>query len=121
MHIGSFYHGDIIAAFQRHVPGSYVRDYRDRGGFITICRNYRDLLWHDQTTTRKVYRQAPAITLFNLPRGNITRRTLYHGLKLHRPGWLQEFERAGRHLTRLQKRLITQSLHVNQVFPDVTA
>ena len=119
MFCGSIEHGRIITAFQRHVPGVYVRDYRDRGGFITICRNYRDIRWGGQTTTSQVYRQAPAITLCNLPRGNVTKRSIFAGLKLHRPGWLQEFERAGRHLSDYQKRRITKELRVGEVFKGI--
>ena len=37
MYYGSIYHGDIISAFERHVPGCYVRDYREQGGFIAVC------------------------------------------------------------------------------------
>ena len=118
MHCGSLYHGDIITAFMRNVPGVYVRDYRDSGGYIVICRNYRDILWNDQTTTRKVERSVPAVTLFNLPRGYMTKRTLYAGLRLHRPGWKQEFRRAAQHLTDTQRRRIVRDLRAN-VFEGV--
>lgn len=119
MFCGSIPHDRIIEAFQRHVPGTYVRDYRDRGGFIVICRDYRDLPWRDQTTTRNVYRQAPATTLVNLPRGNVTSATLYRGLRLDRPGWRQEFRKAMRHLSEQQMRKITKTLKVGEVFPGI--
>ena len=119
MYYGSLYHGDIIAAFTRNVPGCYVRDYRDSGGFIVIARNYKSIPWRDQTTTCKVERSVPAITLMNLPRGHITRRTIFQGLRLHRPGWLQEFARAGSNLSDAQKRRITKDLRVHEVFEGV--
>ena len=116
MYHGSIPHDRIIAAFQKHVPGAYVRDYRDRGGFITICRDYRDIYWNDQTTTRNVYRQVPAKTLCNLPRGNVTAASLFEGVKLHRPGWRVEFKRARHHLSDNQMRRITKELGVGEIF-----
>lgn len=119
MYDGSIEHGKIIAAFQRCVPGCYVRDYRDKGGYIVIARGYQNLPWNDQTTTRRVYRQVPAVTLVNLPRGNVTPATRYIGLRLDRPGWRREFRRAAQHLTRNQMRRITRDLGVDEVFPGV--
>lgn len=119
MYHGALESGRIIAAFQRAVPDCYVRDYRSNGGYIVICRQYRNIMWRDQTTTRKVERQVPAITLVNLPRGNVTAPTLFAGLKLHRPGWRREFKRAMRHLSETQMRSITKSLAVGEVFPGI--
>ena len=119
MFYGSIPHDRIIEAFRRHVPGCYVRDYRDKGGYITVCRNYKDLPWNDQTTTRKVYRQVPAKTLLNLPRGNVTSATRYRGLALDRPGWRQEFRRAAGHLSDKQKRDITKTLRVGEIFQGI--
>jgi hypothetical protein len=115
---GSLYHGDIISAFQRHVPDCYVRDYRGSGGFITVCRNYRTIKWGGQTTTTPVEKSVPAITLLNLPRGNVTAKTLYMGLKLHRPGWRQEFRRARRHLTTGQIKAIERTLRMPGAFSE---
>ena len=112
-------HDRIIEAFRRHVPGCYVRDYRDQGGFITVCRDYKDLPWNDQTTTRKVYRQVPGVTLLNLPRGNVTSATRYISLALDRPGWRLEFRRASRHLSEIQMRGITKELKVGEVFQGI--
>lgn len=119
MFIGSIPHDRIIRAFERNVPGVYVRDYRERGGFIVICRDYKNIPWKGQTTTRKVERQVVATTLVNLPRGNVTAPTLYHGLKLHRPGWRREFRRAMAHLSEVQMRGITKTLGVGEVFPGI--
>ena len=116
MYNGSLETSRIISAFQRHVPGSYVRDYRDKGGFIVIARNYKTIKWGGQTTTTKVERQVPAITLVNLPRGFITAATRYKGLKLDRPGWRTEFRRAARHLSDSQMRRITRELRAGEVF-----
>lgn len=119
MYTGSFYSGDIIAAFQRSVPGCYVRDYRDRGGYIVICRDYKDIRWGGQTTTTKVERRIPATTLCNLPQGTVTAATRYIGLRHDRPGWRQEFRRASRHLSDAQMRRITRELGVRECFPSV--
>lgn len=119
MYPGSLEHDRIIRAFEHHVPGCYVRDYREKGGFIVICRDYRDIPWRDQTTTRNVYRQVPAVTLVNLPRGFVTAPTRYVGLKLDRPGWRSEFRKAMRHLSEDQMRGITEELGVGEVFPGI--
>src|SRR3990167_1768250 len=119
MYMGSLEHGRIIAAFQRHVPDVYVRDYRGGGGFITICRNYRTIKWADQMATSKVEKMIPAITLCNLPRGNVTAMSRFVGLKLDRPGWRQEFRRAARYLSYAQKRAITRDFRVGEVFYGV--
>ena len=119
MHIGSLSHDDVIRAFQNNVPGCYVRDYRDRGGFITICKNYRDIKWKDQLSGGNVYRQVPATTLVNLPKGTFTSATHYRGLSLERVGWRIEFRKAMRHLTQDQMLGITEDLNVQEVFPGV--
>lgn len=119
MYQGSLETGRIIAAFQRNVPDCYVRDYRERGGYIVVARHYRDIPWRDQTTTRKVYRQVPAVTLVNLPRGNVTAATRYIGLRMDRPGWREQFRKAMRHLSDAQMRRITRELGAGEVFPGV--
>lgn len=119
MYGGSIEHSRIIEVFTRNVPGSYVRDYRDSGGYIVIARDYKDLAWKDQTTTRKVYRQAPAVTLVNIPRGNVTAATRYVGLSLDRPGWREQFRKSMRHLSDVQMRKITKALGVGEVFPGI--
>jgi len=119
MYYGSIPHDRIIEAFRRHVPGCYVRDYRDNNGFITVCRNYRDLKWNDQTTTRQVYRQVPAVTLVNLPRGNVTAATHYRQFRLERPGWRVEFRRAAEHLSDTQMRKITKFIGAGEIFPGI--
>lgn len=119
MYQGSLSHDRIISAFERAVPGCYVRDYRENGGYIVIARNLRDIKWRDQTTTSKVERQVPATTLVNLPRGNVTAACRYAGLRLVRPGWRKEFRRAAEHLTHSQQKAITRILRVGEVFPGV--
>jgi hypothetical protein len=121
MYQGSIPHDRIINAFERAVPGCYVRDYRERGGFIVICRQYRDIKWRDQLSTSKVERQVPAVTLVNLPKGSVTAATLYHGMRLHRPGWRQQFRKAMAHLSDFQMRTITKMLKCGEVFPGVMA
>ena len=119
MYYGSIEHSRIISAFQHHVPGCFVRDYRDRGGFITICRGTRDIRWKDQLTSGKVYRTVPHVNLANLPRGNVTSATRFRGMALDRPGWRIEFRRAARHLSELQLRKITRELNVGEIFPGI--
>lgn len=120
MYYGSISHDRIIEAFRRFVPGCYVRDYRDNGGFITICKQYRDIKWNDQTTTRKTYRQVPAVTLVNLPKGQVTAATQYRGLRLVRPGWRLEFRlRAMQHLSESQMREITHFIGMGELFPGI--
>ena len=116
MYAGSLSHDDIIRAFERHVPGCYVRDYRDNGGYITVCRHYKNIRWGDQLDANRVERQVPAVTLVNLPRGFVTARTRYNGFRLDRPGWREEFRRASRHLSDDQMRNITEELGVGEVF-----
>ena len=119
MYYGSFEHGRIIEAFRRCVPDTYVRDYRDKGGYIVICKNYKDIKWKGQTTTTKVYEKVPAITLVNLPRGNVKSATIYRGLALIRPGWRLEFQRAAENLSYDQMKKITRFLGAGQVFHEV--
>ena len=119
MYDGSIAHDDIIRAFRDNVPGVYVRDYRDKGGFIVLCKGFKNLPWRDQISNRRVYVQVPALTLANLPKGFMTPRTRYVGLKLDRTGWRQEFERASRHLTVDQMRAITDDLGKGEVFSGV--
>lgn len=119
MYYGSIDHGKIIEAFRRNVPGCYVRDYRDNGGYIVVCRDYKDIPWRDQLSTRKVERQVPATTLVNLPRGNVTAATHFNGVRLVRPGWKREFRRAAKHLSEVQQRNITEFLGVGEVFPGI--
>jgi hypothetical protein len=119
MYQGSLPHDRIISAFQRHVPGAYVRDYRDRGGYITICRQLRTIKWGYQTTTTPEYHQVPATTLASIPRGNVTAATLYHGVRLFRPGWRAQFRKAMRFLSHNQMRAITKTLGAGEVFPGV--
>jgi hypothetical protein len=119
MYQGTFEHGQIIEAFQRCVPGTYVRDYRETGGYITICKGYKDIPWRDQTTTRNVEVQVPDKTLASLPRGNVTAATRYNGLRLDRPGWREQFRKSMRHLSRDQMKAITRFLGAGEVFPGV--
>jgi hypothetical protein len=119
MYYGSIETSRIIEAFTRSVPGSYVRDYRENGGFITICKDYRTIKWGDQQSTARVEKSVPATTLANLPRGWMTPDSKFIGLKLHRPGWRVEFKRARRHITEAQMKRITKMLRCGEVFRGV--
>jgi hypothetical protein len=119
MHAGSISHDDIIRAFTNHVPGSFVRDYRANKGFITVCRGLKSIKWRDQMSAPKVEKEVPAVTLVNLPRGFVTAQTQFMGIRLHRPGWRQEFRRASRYLSDDQMQAITEDLDVGEVFPGI--
>ncbi len=119
MYAGSLELGKIVNAFERCVPGCYVRDYRDRGGYVTLCRGYRNILWGDQADAGRVYRQIPNETLGSFPVGNVTAATHYHGIRLTRPGWRVEFRKAAEKLTRNQLKRITKILGMGEVFTGV--
>lgn len=120
MYDGTLEHGRIIEAFARNVPGTYVRDYRDNMGYITVCRGYKDIAWGDQISTRPTYRQIPAVTMVSLPRGNVRAADRYAGVRLDRPGWRSQFRKAMRKLTPEQMRGITRFLKVGEVFPGIS-
>ena len=119
MYYGSIEHSQIIEAFQRFVPDTYVRDYRDNQGFITVCRGLQDIRWHDQQSGGNVYRQVAHETLVSIPRGNVTSATHFHGLALHRTGWREQFRKASRMLTHPQMCRITKFLGVGEVFQGI--
>lgn len=119
MHSGSLYHGDIISAFQREVPDCYVRDYRGGGGWITICRGYKDLPWKSSSlTNRKQYVQVPAHTLMSIPRGEVKAADTYNGLALIKPGWRRGLRMAAKFLTYEQRRRIQKRLRAH-VWADI--
>ena len=119
MYYGALYHGDIIEAFKRAVPDCYVRDYREQGGYITVCRGLKTILWGDQKSAGRVERAVPDKTLVSIPRGHVKSATMYKGLALIRPGWRTQFRKAAHYLTHLQKRRITRFLGVGEVFAGV--
>ncbi len=119
MYFGSIPHDRIIKAFEAHVPDCYVRDYRESGGYITICRGYKSIPWGGQLSTTKVYRSVPDKTLVNMPRGSVTSATHYRGMALVRPGWRTQFRKAMPYLTYQQMRGITKTLKCGEIFPGV--
>lgn len=119
MYYGSISHDRIIEAFLRNVPGSYVRDYRDKGGYITIARGYKDIPWGEQMSTTKTYYKVPVDTLVSIPKGQVTSTTYHRGLALERPGWREQFRKAMRHLTYQQMKDITKALGMGEVFPGI--
>jgi len=119
MYQGSLETSKVINAFTRAVPDSYVRDYSDGNGYVTVCRHYRTIRWADQTTTSAEYRSVPATTLISVPRGYVTAPDRYRGLRLDRPGWRTQFRKAMRYLSDSQMRRITKELRVGEVFPGV--
>lgn len=119
MHNGSLEAGRIIKAFEQNVPDCYVRDYRNAGGYVTVCRGYKDIPWNDQADAGPVYRQVPIHTLCSLPQGWVTAAGLYAGHALLRPGWRWEFRKSSTYLTHQQKKAITKALGVGEVFLGV--
>ena len=116
---GSLETSRVINAFQRAVPDTYIRDYRENGGYIVIARNYRTIKWADGQSTQRVEKAVPAITLVNLPAGYITAADRYNGLRLDRPGWRSQFRKAAKHLSEGQMRRITKDLRAGEVFPGI--
>ena len=119
MYHGSIGHDRILEAYRRYVPGTFVRDQRDRNGFIAVCRGTRDIPWGGQTTTTPVYREVPDETLVSIPRGNVTAPTLYRGVALERPGWREQFRKSMKFLSDNQMKRITKFLDVGEVFPGI--
>ncbi len=119
MYQGSLCHDRILEAFRRNVPDTYVNDYRDRDGYITVCRGVKDIRWKDQASGGNVYRQVPDKTLVSIPRGNVMAATRYAGVKLVRPGWREQFRKAMVYMTRVQMKAITKFLGVGEVFPGI--
>lgn len=106
----SIEHSRIIRAFERNVPGCYVKDYSDRGGWITIMRGTKDI-WQKDDYGGK-FRSVPAETLCAIPRGNVQGPSLFSGLKMVRPGWRREMRKAADKLTDTQRRAIEKDLGV---------
>jgi len=119
MYQGSLETSKVINAFARSVPDTYVRDYRENGGYIVVARGYQTIKWGGQTTTTKVERSVPHVTLVNLPGGYVTAADRFHGLRLSRPGWRSQFRKAMRFLSDGQMRRITKELRAGEVFPGI--
>lgn len=111
----SIEHSRLIKAFEKNVPGCFVKDYSDRGGYITIMRGTKTI-W-DRTTRAENATDVPAETLCSIPRGNIQAPTLFSGLKMVRPGWRIQMRQAAQKLTESQRRRIEKDLGV-RVFGD---
>lgn len=120
MFSGSIPHDRLIHAFERCVPGCYVRDYRNSDGYITICRGYMDIPWQGPLSTTKVERSIPKETMVSIPRGNVTAASLFDGLRLIRPGWRLELRKAMSKITYRQQQRMTKMLGVGEIFPGVT-
>ncbi len=119
MYQGSIGHDRILEAFRRCVPDCFVRDYRDRDGYITVAKGLKDIRWRDQASGGNVYRQVPIETLVSIPRGSVRAATQYAGITLVRPGWREQFRKAMVYMTHVQMKAITKFLGVGEVFPGI--
>lgn len=106
----SIEHSRIIRAFERNVPGCYVKDYSSTGGYITIMRGSRTF-W-DGGTRSANGSGVPAETLCAIPRGAVQAPSLFRGMQMVRPGWRREMRKAADKLTESQKRAIEKDLGV---------
>lgn len=102
-------HSRLIAAILRNVPGSYLRDYRENKGWLTICRGYRTI--HDNfRDTDKFTAGLPAETLANFPRGAVPAVTLMDGPVTVRPGWRRQMRLLRKYISEPQARRIEKAL-----------
>ena len=99
----------LISAILRNVPGTFVRDYRDNGGWINIARGARTI-WDNDKDTEKLSANLPAETLCSLPPGQVQAPSLYNGVRLVRPGWRIEMRRCGRYIDPEQARRIEKDV-----------
>lgn len=106
----SIEHSRIIRAFEHNVPGCFVKDYSDHGGWITIMRGTRDIRRRDDYG--ETIRSLPAETLCAIPRGNVQAPSLFDGIRMVRPGWRREMRKAYDKLTESQRRAIEKELKV---------
>ena len=103
--------GRITKAFQDHVPGVFIRDYRHNGGWITIARGYITT-WDKSKNTDKFSTALPAQTLCCLPAGMVTKKSRYRKRVLIRPGWEKQMRLASRFMTEHQMRAIDRQIGV---------
>ena len=102
-------HSRLISAILRNVPGTYLRDYRENKGWLTICRGLRTI--HDSfTDTDKLTANLPAETLANFPRGQVTAATLMDGPVVKRPGWRLQMRGLRAKISDSQARRIERAL-----------
>lgn len=99
----------ILRAFQKWVPGCYVRDYTCNRGFLTLARGYKTM-YDPSRNTRHFAENVPAETLINLSPGYTPEKAIYRGMELVRPGWRQEFAKVSDRLTDYQKARISKEL-----------
>ena len=103
------------------MPDSYVRDYRDNNGFITICRGYKSIPWRgDGLSTQRVYKDVPKETLLSIPRGQVKAADTYREMALVMPGWRRGLRENADKLTYRQRVRIQRRLRM-QLWPDIPA
>lgn len=102
----------LIDAIVRSVPGSYVRDYRESGGYLTVCRGYKTIR-NESDGSNHVF---PAELLCNLTPGWTPRPTLMLGSRPLYPGWQQELRKLGRVITAKQRGRIIARLRRPDLF-----
>lgn len=98
--------GVLIDAVLRAVPGSYVRDHREIGGWIAVMRGSRPIY----DASRNTAEEWPAETLLSLPAERVTKKDLVAGIAIKRPGWQRQIRRLGELISPLQAKLIEKQL-----------
>lgn len=96
----------------RTVPGTYVRDYRPSGGYLTICRGAKEVrvAWSNGLET------VPRALLCNLTPGWTPRPTLMAGAVPVAPGWQMEMRKLARAITPNQRGQIARLLGRPDIF-----
>lgn len=104
---GSIDSASIISAFTRNVPDCYVRDYQGKGGWLAICRGYREIV---DGTNGHIW-TVPLAQLCVIPKGQVQAPTLAIGAKTERPGWRLQMKKARQYLTPAQMDRIERAVH----------
>ena len=84
----------LARAFVDNVPGCFIRDYTETGGFLQIRRRLKTVGSHDNTDVYTV----PAETICTLNRGETPRPTLYKNGRIEAMGWQVQMRVARNHL-----------------------
>lgn len=98
--------GPLINAILRAIPGTFVRDFREIGGWISIMRGTRTL----RDESRNTSDAWPAETLLSLPPERVTKKDLVAGVAVKRPGWQRQIRNLYPRITPLQAKQIERLL-----------
>lgn len=98
--------GLLIDAVLRAIPGTFVRDFREIGGFIAVMRGSRAIY----DASRNTAEEWPAETLLSLPPERVTKKDLVAGIAIKRPGWQRQIRSLRERISPLQAKLIEKAL-----------